>query len=56
LAGAIAEVIGEETAARYRNGPWGLGHDDVAAHGPAGWSRTAWSVLRPPQPGDRGCL
>ena len=31
LAQAIAEVIGEETAARYRNGPWGLGHDDVAA-------------------------
>jgi SAM-dependent methyltransferase len=31
LAEAIAEVIGEETAARYRNGPWGLGHDDVAA-------------------------
>jgi len=30
LAEAIAEVIGEETAARYRNGPWGLGHDDVA--------------------------
>jgi len=31
LAEAIAEVIGEEAAARYRNGPWGLGHHDVAA-------------------------
>jgi SAM-dependent methyltransferase len=31
LAEAIAEVIGEEAASRYRNGPWGLGRDDVAA-------------------------
>ena len=29
LAEAIAEVIGEETATRYRNGPWGLGRADV---------------------------